>query len=117
LLGLERLRERFGINIKEQRLTGTDAIGYFRELLALDADWVINLDEDVFLLEPERLLALIGVMKEKGYAACGVPDGGVVSIRAHNLVACNAFFVCSGVLGRSGRRAGPTRFGSLIACE
>src|SRR5205807_10002656 len=42
--------------------------------------------------EPERLIDLIGHMDEKGFAACGVPDGGVVTIRVHNPVACNAFF-------------------------
>ncbi len=74
------------------RLTHTDAAGYFRLLADLDADWVVNLDEDAFLLDPPALLALLRHMEEQGYAACGMPDGGVVPIRHHNPVACNAFF-------------------------
>jgi hypothetical protein len=31
-------------------------------------------------------------MEEAGYAACGMPDGGVVPIRRHNPSACNVFF-------------------------
>jgi tetratricopeptide (TPR) repeat protein len=81
-----------GLGCPRHRLTGTDNFGYFRELLRLDADWVINLDEDAFVLSPDRLLGLVRVMEEGGYAACGMPDGGVVPIRRHNPAACNAFF-------------------------
>src|SRR5262245_44329154 len=80
LLGLD------GVNagVRRHRLTGTDSLGYFRELLRLDADWVVNLDEDAFVLDPARLLGLVKAMAEGGYAACGMPDGGVVPIRRHN---------------------------------
>jgi hypothetical protein len=74
------------------RLTGTDAAGYFRELARLDADWVVSLDEDAFLLDADALLRLIRTMDAQGFAACGMPDGGVVPIRHHNPVACNACF-------------------------
>jgi hypothetical protein len=86
LLGLD------GLRCERHRLTGTDNFGYFRELLRLDADWVINLDEDAFVLDPYRLLDLVQTMEQGGYAACGMPDGGVVPIRRHNPAACNAFF-------------------------
>src|SRR5262249_25541125 len=88
LLGLDRLGE----SCPRYRITGTGNLGYFRELLRLDADWVINLDEDAFVLAPERLAPLVGYMEANGYAACGMPDGGVVPIRRHNPAACNAFF-------------------------
>jgi glycosyltransferase involved in cell wall biosynthesis len=74
------------------RLTGLDATEYFRELLQLDADWVVNIDEDAFLIDPAGVLDLIRRMEAQGYAACGLPDGGVVPIRRHNPVACNACF-------------------------
>jgi hypothetical protein len=74
------------------RIMGTDSLGYFRELLRLDADWVVNLDEDAFVLHPDRLIELIRHMEAGGYAVCGLPDGGVVPIRRHNPAACNAFF-------------------------
>jgi len=92
LLGLDCLPKRNGFNAKLYRMTGTDSMGYFRELSALDADWVVNFDEDVFVLDPERLFKLLRFMKERRYAACGMPDGGVVEMRRHNPVACNAFF-------------------------
>jgi hypothetical protein len=75
-----------------RRFTGTDNFGYFRELLTLDAAWVINLDEDAFVLDPPRLTDLVRHMEAHGYAACGMPDGGVVPIRRHNPAACNASF-------------------------
>lgn len=71
---------------------GTDACGYFKELLRIDADWVVNLDEDGVLLDPRELCDLIQFMDRGGYAACGMPDGGVVPIRRHNRAACNGFF-------------------------
>ncbi|QJX01315.1 glycosyltransferase family protein [Frigoriglobus tundricola] len=74
------------------RVTDAGPAEYFRRLAALDADWVINLDEDAFVLDPRGLLALVRRMEAEGYAACGVPDGGAVPIRVHNPAACNAFF-------------------------
>jgi hypothetical protein len=92
LLGLPKLMNGSGSACKRHRLTDTDSLGYFRELLKLDADWVINLDEDAFVLDPTRLLDLVRALEQCGYAACGMPDGGVVPIRRHNPVACNAYF-------------------------
>ena len=39
-----------------------DACEYFRALLQLDADWVVNIDEDAFLLDPPELYRLIECM-------------------------------------------------------
>ncbi len=84
--------ELLGLDCPRYRLAGTDNFGYFRELLHIDADWVISIDEDAFVLDPARLRGLVRVLEEGGYAACGMPDGGVVPIRRHNPAACNAFF-------------------------
>lgn len=73
------------------QVVGTDACGYFRKLTELEADWIINVDEDAFVLDVRELSEMIRFMDRCGYAACGMPDGGVVSIRQHNPVACNAF--------------------------
>lgn len=78
--------------LSRYRILDTDSLGYFRELLRLDADWVVNIDEDAFLLDPARLVGLIQHMEDHGYAACGMPDGGVVRIRFHNPAVCNAYF-------------------------
>ncbi|MCC7424297.1 MAG: glycosyltransferase [Planctomycetaceae bacterium] len=74
------------------RLEGTDAAGYLREMAQIDADWIVNLDEDAFVLDPDGILALVDTMRRDGYAACGMPDGGVVPIRRHHPLACNTFF-------------------------
>jgi GT2 family glycosyltransferase/tetratricopeptide (TPR) repeat protein len=84
--------ELLGLPCPRYRLTATDNFGYFRELLRLDADWVISLDEDAFVLDLGRLLGLVRDLEEGGYTACGMPDGGVVPIRRHNPAACNAYF-------------------------
>lgn len=86
------LLESDGCRYPRHRFTGVDSLAYFRSLADLEADWVINLDEDAFVLDPARLLELVGYLEAHGYAACGVPDGGVVPIRRHNPAACNAAF-------------------------
>jgi glycosyltransferase involved in cell wall biosynthesis len=74
------------------RFADIDAAAYYRELARIDADWVVNLDEDAFLLDPAALLGLLRRMAAEGFAACGVPDGGVVRTRRHNPVACDVGF-------------------------
>jgi hypothetical protein len=74
------------------RVTGASAEDYFRILAGTDADWVVNIDEHAFLIDPKGVLDLIAYMDANGIAACGMPDGGVVPIRRHNPVACNAYF-------------------------
>lgn len=74
------------------QFTGIDNFEYFRALSRLDADWVINIDEDAFVLQPSRLVELVRYMDANRLAICGTPDGGVVPIRYHNPVGCNAFF-------------------------
>lgn len=92
LLGLDAPGGTWPPGTHRYRLTATDGMGYFRRLLELEADWVVNLDEDAFVLDPGGILRLIEHMDSKGFAACGMPDGGVVPIRRHNPVVCNAFF-------------------------
>ncbi len=74
------------------RCRGMDATSYLRELRGIDAEWIVNLDEDVFLIDPQGVISLIVKMARDGYAACGMPDGGVVPIRRHNPLVCNTFF-------------------------
>ncbi len=81
-----------GDGYPRHRFTGTDCLAYFRTLADLEVDWVINLDEDAFVLDRGRLLALVGYLEAHGHAACGMPDGGVVPIRRHNPAACHAAF-------------------------
>lgn len=56
------------------------------------ARWGILLDEDAFVIDNERLSRLVAWADENGYAAVGVPDGGVFGRRTHNPNALNLFF-------------------------
>jgi len=66
---------------------------YTTELLNVEADWIIHIDEDAFMLDSSRIELLLMYMEEHGYVCAGIPDGGVLDIRFHNPVACNAFFL------------------------
>ena len=77
---------------KRKRLRYTTAEGYLYKILKINADIVINIDEDAFVLESTLILQLIAYMIENKYANCGLPDGGVLPIRNHNPLVTNPFF-------------------------
>ena len=52
----------------------------------------VLLDEDAFVLSNDRLRSLVAWTAREGYAAVGVPDGGVFPRRVHNPNALNLFF-------------------------
>jgi hypothetical protein len=56
------------------------------------ARWAVLLDEDAFVLDNGRLRELVAWTARSGYAAVGVPDGGVIPRRIHNPNALNLFF-------------------------
>lgn len=74
------------------KFVDTTALGYFYEISKLEADWVINIDEDVFAIDTEKIVKLLEFMKANDFICCGVPDGGVIDIRFHNPLAVNACF-------------------------
>jgi hypothetical protein len=55
-------------------------------------DRVVLLDEDAFVLDANRLLALIEWSGETGTTCVGMSDGGIVPIRRHNPNVLNPFF-------------------------
>lgn len=77
---------------KRYRLVNTSADGYILKLLSLDADWVINIDEDAFVTDETKIVKLIHYMKENNFDICGYPDGGIIRIRQHNPLVMNPFF-------------------------
>lgn len=77
---------------KHIAVSGAPALGYLQYILGLDADWVVNIDEDAFVVNQSALLDLLQFMQVGGYDFCGMPDGGLVSIRYHNPSAMNAYF-------------------------
>lgn len=80
------------LGYEHHRLVGTEADDYFYQLLYIEADWVINIDEDAFVTNPKRLVNLVHYMEQEGYVCAGMPDGGVCHHRFHNPVVQNAFF-------------------------
>lgn len=75
------------------RLVGTSADGYLYRLIAdTSADYAVNIDEDAFVTDNGALQRLLDYCMEKGYACCGMPDGGMVEIRRGNPLVTNPFF-------------------------
>jgi len=82
-------------NIEGQRriLFNTNSGDYVQEILYNPiSDWVINLDEDCFIYDSDKLMNLIKYMDDNDYHICGISDGGVNKCRFHNPVAFNPFF-------------------------
>lgn len=74
------------------RLMAKSADGYLCEMLDSDADWAINIDEDAFVTDIDALQELLRYCIENEVVNCGMPDGGVSPIRAHNPLVTNPFF-------------------------
>jgi hypothetical protein len=88
-------RAMFFVNLPypKVRLTGTTADGYFYQLLEdTEADIIINIDEDAFVFDINRLKSLIDYVIQNDYVNCGMPDGGVVHLRRMNPLVTNAYF-------------------------
>ncbi|GHT75973.1 hypothetical protein FACS189413_00490 [Bacteroidia bacterium] len=77
---------------KRIRLTNTTAESYLYQLLKRDVDYVINIDEDAFIYNNERLLALLNYCIANDIDLCGMPDGGVLPVRQQNPLVVNPFF-------------------------
>lgn len=71
----------------------TSADGYFfDDIMRSKADFIINIDEDAFIVDNEKLKNLLEYVLDHNYINCGVPDGGVIEIRKHNPLITNPFF-------------------------
>ncbi|MBM2816407.1 MAG: hypothetical protein HW421_3169 [Ignavibacteria bacterium] len=57
-----------------------------------ETKWVLNLDEDCFLIDYRRIYDLIRFMENNDYDYCGVQDGGSIPVRIHNPLVSNPFF-------------------------
>ena len=73
-------------------LRDTSQIGYFKELLNTEYDWVVNIDEDAFLINSEIIYYIMDYMSATDTVYCGVLDGGQMDIRPANPVSMNPFF-------------------------
>ncbi|KAA6348890.1 hypothetical protein EZS27_003690 [termite gut metagenome] len=77
---------------KHVRLKNTTADGYLYQILKRKVDYVINIDEDAFVLDNNRLLELLKYCIANDMDICGFPDGGVLPIRQRNPLVMNPFF-------------------------
>ena len=67
-------------------------LGFLSSVLKSEADYIVHIDEDCFLLDARPLNELIAWMDtQPDVALAGTPDGGV-PYRNHNPLACNLFF-------------------------
>jgi hypothetical protein len=57
-----------------------------------DAKWVLNLDEDCYLTDFNKIYNLISYLESNDYDYCGIQDGGSIPVRIHNPLVCNPFF-------------------------
>lgn len=76
---------------KKCRFTSADSYLYDR-VVNSRADIVINIDEDAFVIDNNRLKNLLTYVLDNDYVNCGVSDGGVIPIRKHNPLVTNPFF-------------------------
>ena len=64
---------------KKNRCRFTSADGYFyRNILKSSADIVLNIDEDAFITDNNRLKNILEYFLDNDFVNCGVPDGGVM---------------------------------------
>lgn len=76
------------------RILDSSAHGYLDYIFStqFETKWVLNLDEDCFLIDYKNIASLIEFMEENNYDYCGVQDGGSISVRIHNPLVSNPFF-------------------------
>lgn len=75
------------------KLQGTTADGYIVQLINdEEADIIINIDEDAFVCDIDKLKELLIYCIENEYVNCGMPDGGVIHLRKWNPVVTNPYF-------------------------
>jgi hypothetical protein len=70
----------------------TSADGYLGSLLDLPHEWVVNIDEDAFLFDPDAFLELLEHMIAEQNDLCGMPDGAFCRPRNFHPLVLNPFF-------------------------
>ena len=80
-------------NYPKVRLCNTTADGYFYKMLSdIDCDVAINIDEDAFVIDKVALYSLVDYVIKNNYANAGMPDGGMLQVRAFNPIITNPYF-------------------------
>ena len=65
---------------------------YLFHIIENGKDWVVNIDDDAFVVDWGAIIELIQYMSEKGYEYSGMCDGGICPHRRHSWVVVNPFF-------------------------
>lgn len=80
--------------IRVSGFDGTEgSIEYLHYILNYpDVDWVVNIDEDCFVYNPDMIEKIIYGMKACGYDYAGMSDGGMCPHRCHSWLVHNPFF-------------------------
>jgi hypothetical protein len=76
------------------RILDSSAVGYLDYIFntKFDTKWVLNLDEDCFLINHEAVNRMIEYMEKNDYDYSGIQDGGTIRVRIHNPLVSNPFF-------------------------
>ncbi len=76
------------------KISGASADSYLDYIFntKFDTKWILNLDEDCFIINHENIYKLISFMEKNDYDYCGFQDGGELIVRIHNPLVANPFF-------------------------
>jgi hypothetical protein len=78
---------------QKYRLTGTTNDNYLVRVFLSDCDWLINVDEDCYIIDNMAVQDLLDYMVENDYDYCGMPEAGISACRmANNPLVMNPFF-------------------------
>lgn len=92
----DMMREFIPPEVECIRCTGFDkwweAVDYLYHIINTGDGWIVNLDEDAYVSDWGRLVALAEYMRDLGYDYCGHPDFGSISHRNFDWICMNPFF-------------------------
>ncbi len=76
------------------RVLNSSAHGYLDYIFStrFETKWILNLDEDCFIIDLEEIVNMVAYMEANNYDYCGVQDGGSIPVRIHNPLVSNPFF-------------------------
>ena len=77
---------------KQQRCSLRYLTTCIRDAIDEDYKWLINIDEDAFILNKHNIDTLIDYMDDNDIVYCGIPDGGSGRLRYGNPLVMNACF-------------------------
>lgn len=93
----QKMRGTLPNNVVASRITNqhgaAGSINYLYDIiLKNEYDYVINIDEDMFIYNIDAINSLLEYMIENDIDYCGMPDGGTCIHRKHSPIVVNPFF-------------------------